>query len=196
MTEPTNLIPKLVLSHLRETNTTYPQVKSFFGGRGKSDRITPGEAAERGGMDVALWAMRTLPEATHPAARQLAAAFAFGPDGELAEAYRTADKGSDLFGRGIDLLMAWTNGDAPDEAAARMRWDISVHAQRLPVAPRRVLETLGCAFAPKAWGGCGLAHEYALDAHAAIFGRTAEGREAAVRRATEYHIFLLRDIIG
>lgn len=190
------LNPKAVLAHLKASQTTYPQVKSFFASPGRPDRIGPGEVAEKAGVDVALWAMRVLPEASHRVARQLAAAFAFGPDGELADAYGSATKGCRMLGDGIDLLMAWLDGQAPDEDARRMRWDLSVYAQKLSDGPRGVIDTLGCAFAPHAWGGCGLAHEYAIAAHAKLLGKSQEAKKEAIERANGYHAFLVGDMAG
>ena len=187
---------KAVLDHLKATSTDWPEMKSWFRDKGGTAEFSPSEVARRGSVDMALWALRTMPAELDGKARVLAAAFAYGPDGEIAEAYRSATKGCTLFQEGLEVLTGWVDGAVGDDVARRMRMDLSKRAMLLRAGASEALQSLLSGFAPCAWGGCGCAHLYSLDAHASLLGKNEAGRKAAVSRATEYHVFLIGDILG
>jgi hypothetical protein len=192
---------KAVLDHLKATSTDWPELKSWFNGKGGTAEFSPLDVATRGSVDMCLWALRTMPPELDATARELSAAFALGPEGEdaqweLAEAYKSATKGCPLFQEGLATLTGWLEGTLPDGDARRMRMDLSKRAMLLKGGASDALQALLSAFAPNAWGGCGCAHFYALDAHAELLGKTAEGKKKAVARAIEYHTFLIGDLLG
>jgi hypothetical protein len=187
---------RAVLLHLKKTSTDWPELKSWFS-RNKYREFAPSAVARRVGIPIALWAMRTVP-GTERKARELAAAFAYGPDGKLAEAYRSATGGCSMFDAGLDLLLRWLAGDVTDADAATMRWALSTRAMQLTDGTNAALQSLICAFAPHAWGGCGTAHERALEAHGILLARENDraSRKEAIANAWEYHAFLIEDLLG
>jgi len=187
---------KAVLDRLKATSTDWPELKSWFNGKGGTAEFAPSDVARRGSVDMALWALRTMPPELDRTARELSAAFAFGPDGEIGEAYKSVTKGCSLFHEGLAALTGWVGGTLPDEDARRMRMDLSKRAMLLRGGASDALQALLSAFAPSAWGGCGCAHFYALDAHAGLLAKNDEAKKKAVERAIEYHVFLIEEVLG
>jgi len=190
---------KAVLDHLKATSTDWPALKSWFNGKGGTAAFAPSDIARRGGVEMALWAMRTLPPELDYKARQLSAAFAFGPDGVLADAYQGAMKGCPMLREGLDVLVRWIEGDASDEEAARTRMELSRRAMLLSKGPdgaQEALQALIGGFAPNAWGGCGTSHDNALEAHSKLLGKKAGGGKKAAEEANGYHVFLIEDLLG
>jgi len=194
MPEPILINRNAVLQHLKETQTEWPELKYRFRQGGWTE-LPVSELVRKVGVDPTIWALRTRGPELNGSARRLTAAFACGPDDLLRGHYRTARKGCSLFEDGLDALLRWIDGDLTDPDAAAMRWTLAERAQSMPAAPQAILQALVCGFAPHAWGGCGCAHNYALEAHAHVAGKSAE-RETARNEASNYHAFLLAELLG
>lgn len=182
-------------AHFKAMRTDIYDLKEYLKSVPASRVLTPGEMAEEAGVEMTLYAMRATGQEFAKDARNLSAAFALGPDGEIAETYKRRQKGCNLFDEGIQTLVEWARGSATDAVAAKMRWDLS---KRVMEAKSKnwlhsAFEAIIGGLAPDPWGGCAHAHVCAKYAYGQL--QVKDEVQAGRDKSENYHAFLIRGIL-
>lgn len=157
--------------------------------------LTPAEIASEKDVETALFAMRATGSEFITEARQLAAAFALGPEGEIATIYKRRRKGCSLLEDGVEGLVKWASGDISDGEAAALRKSLSVESVNSESVKwlYSALQAVVGGFAPNPWGGCAFAHACAKTTYAAF--HSGVDAMIAKKKSEKYHAFLIGQVL-